>query len=113
MELFLQPGVRCAAPRASTAGFNRDRRTASGKANSFPCHRPRHLSLLPGDLPGWMEVAVLAVVAFNEFAWFALLALVFSGGTAQAFYRRTKRWLDRIMGGVLGLLGVRLLAAEV
>ncbi len=71
------------------------------------------LSLLPGDLPGWMEAAVLAIVAFNEFAWFALLALLFSGGTAQAFYRRTKRWLDRIMGGVLGLLGVRLLAAEV
>jgi threonine/homoserine/homoserine lactone efflux protein len=71
------------------------------------------LSLLPGDLPGWMEAAVLAIVAFNEFAWFALLALLFSGGTAQTFYRRTKRWLDRIMGGVLGLLGVRLLAAEV
>lgn len=71
------------------------------------------LSLLPGDLPGWMEAAVLAIVAFNEFAWFALLALLFSGGTAQAFYRRAKRWLDRIMGGVLGLLGVRLLAAEV
>ena len=71
------------------------------------------LSLLSGDLPGWMEAAVLAIVAFNEFAWFALLALLFSGGTAQAFYRRTKRWLDRIMGGVLGLLGARLLAAEV
>ncbi|MDI1287452.1 MAG: LysE family transporter [Reyranella sp.] len=71
------------------------------------------LSLLPGDLPGWMEAAVLAIVAFNEFAWFALLALLFSGGTAQAFYRRTKRWLDRIMGGVLGLLGARLLVAEV
>ena len=71
------------------------------------------LSLLPGDLPGWMQVAVLAIVAFNEFAWFALLALLFSGGTAQAFYRRTKRWLDRIMGSVLGLLGARLLAAEV
>ncbi len=71
------------------------------------------LSLLPGDLPGWMEAAVLAIVAFNEFAWFALLALLFSGGTAQTFYRRTKRWLDRIMGGVLGLLGIRLLAAEV
>ncbi len=71
------------------------------------------LSLLPGDLPVWMEAAVLAIVAFNEFAWFALLALLFSGGTAQAFYRRAKRWLDRIMGGVLGLLGVRLLAVEV
>ena len=71
------------------------------------------LSLLPGDPQGWMEVAVLAIVAFNEFAWFALLALVFSGGAAQAFYRRSKRWMDRIMGGVLGLLGIRLLAAEV
>ena len=59
-----------------------------------------------------MDGAVLAIVAFNEFTWFALLALLFSGGTARAFYRRAKLWLDRIMGGVLGLLGVRLLAAE-
>jgi len=71
------------------------------------------LSVLPGALPAWMQGAVLAIVAFNEFAWFALLALLFSGGTARAFYGRVKLWLDRIMGGVLGLLGVRLLAAEV
>ena len=51
---------------------------------------------------------VLALGAFNEFTWFAILALVFSGGTARAFYRRTKFWLDRIMGGALALLGLRL-----
>ena len=66
------------------------------------------LSVLPQDMPGWMEGAVLALVAFNEFTWFALLALLFSGGTARAFYRRAKFWLDRIMGGALALLGLRL-----
>lgn len=71
------------------------------------------ISLLPAQPPAWMDTTVLAIVAFNEFAWFALLALVFSGDAARAFYRRTKLWLDRLMGGVLGLLGVRLLATEV
>jgi threonine/homoserine/homoserine lactone efflux protein len=66
------------------------------------------LSVLPQHMPGWMQAAVLALVAFDEFTWFALLALTFSGGTARAFYRRTKVWLDRTMGGALALLGLRL-----
>ena len=66
------------------------------------------VSLLPAQPPTWMDATVLAIVAFNEFAWFALLALLFSGETARAFYRRTKLWLDRIMGGALGLLGLKL-----
>jgi threonine/homoserine/homoserine lactone efflux protein len=66
------------------------------------------LSLLPSQPPGWMQGAVLAIVAVNEFVWFALLALVFSGDSARAFYRRAKVWMDRVMGGVLGLLGLRL-----
>lgn len=66
------------------------------------------LSVLPADMPAWMEAAVLALVAFDEFIWFALLALTFSGNTARAFYRRAKVWLDRIMGGALALLGLRL-----
>jgi threonine/homoserine/homoserine lactone efflux protein len=66
------------------------------------------LSVLPQGMPGWMESAVLATVAFNEFTWFALLALLFSGGTARTFYRRAKFWLDRVMGGALALLGLRL-----
>ena len=70
------------------------------------------LSLLPANLPAWMDATVLAVVAFNEFAWFALLALLFSGGPARAFYRRAKVWLDRFMGGALALLGLRLALAS-
>ena len=66
------------------------------------------LSVLPQHLAGWMNGAVLGIVAFNEFVWFALLALLFSGGPARAFYRRAKFWLDRFMGGALALLGLRL-----
>lgn len=66
------------------------------------------LSVLPQHMPAWMDVTVLAIVAFNEFTWFALLALLFSGRPARAFYRRAKFWLDRFMGGALALLGLRL-----
>lgn len=66
------------------------------------------LSVLPHDMPAWMQGTVLALVAFDEFIWFALLALTFSGSTARAFYRRAKFWLDRFMGGALALLGLRL-----
>jgi threonine/homoserine/homoserine lactone efflux protein len=67
------------------------------------------VSLLPAQPPAWMDATVLAIVAANEFTWFALLALLFSGETARAFYyRRTKLWLDRFMGGALALLGLKL-----
>lgn len=66
------------------------------------------VSLLPAQPPSWMDATVLAIVAVNEFTWFALLALLFSGETARAFYRRTKLWLDRFMGGALALLGLKL-----
>ncbi|MBS0221160.1 MAG: LysE family translocator [Proteobacteria bacterium] len=66
------------------------------------------LALLPADPPGWMQAATLAIVAFNEFTWYALITLLFSGGPARTIYRRAKVWLDRIMGGALALLGLRL-----
>jgi threonine/homoserine/homoserine lactone efflux protein len=66
------------------------------------------LSVLPQHMPGWMQGTVLAIVAIDEFTWFALLSLLFSGGPARAFYRKAKFWLDRFMGGALALLGLRL-----
>ena len=66
------------------------------------------ISLLPPQPPAWMEATVLAIVAVNEFTWYALISLLFSGDMARAFYRRAKLWTDRLMGTVLGLLGLRL-----
>ncbi|WIM11735.1 LysE family transporter [Enhydrobacter sp.] len=66
------------------------------------------LALLPADPPPEMQAATLAIVAFNEFTWYALITLLFSGGPARAIYRRAKFWLDRLMGSALALLGLRL-----
>lgn len=66
------------------------------------------LSLLPQGMPAWADGAVLAIIAVNELAWYALIAVLFSGTAARGLYRRIKPWLDRAMGGVLGLLGLRL-----
>lgn len=66
------------------------------------------LALLPADPPPGMQAATLAIVAFNEFTWYALITLLFSGGPARAIYRRAKFWLDRLMGSALALLGLRL-----
>ena len=66
------------------------------------------LSVLPHDMPPWMQGTVLAIIAIDEFAWYTLLTLLFSGGTARAFYRRAKLWIERFIGGALALLGLRL-----
>jgi RhtB (resistance to homoserine/threonine) family protein len=66
------------------------------------------LTLLPPDAPAWMQLAVLAIVFANEFVWFALVALLFSGGAVRAAYGRARVWIERLTGGVLAALGLRL-----
>ena len=66
------------------------------------------LSVLPHDMPAWLQGTVLAIIAVDEFAWYTLLTLLFSGGAARSFYRRAKLWIERFMGGALALLGLRL-----
>ncbi len=66
------------------------------------------LSVLPQSMPGWMDAAVLALVAVNEFTLVCPAGAAVLGRPGAAFYRRAKLWLDRVMGGVLALLGLRL-----
>jgi len=66
------------------------------------------LALLPHDAPAWVGIAAIGIVMVDEFAWYALVALTFSAGRAQSFYRRARATIDRITGVVLGGLGLRL-----
>ena len=67
------------------------------------------VALLPADPPLWVLGAALAIVTVNELGWYALVALLFSAGPAQRLYRRAQVWIDRVMGIVLGGLGLRLI----
>lgn len=66
------------------------------------------LTLLPPDAPSWTNVAVPAIVFVDEFAWYALVALLFSGDLVRTGYRRARVWIERLTGGVLAALGLRL-----
>jgi RhtB (resistance to homoserine/threonine) family protein len=63
---------------------------------------------VPG-MPEWANLAVLAVIALDEIAWYTTVALAFSTRPAQVAYGRAKRWIDRAFGTFLALFGARLL----
>jgi threonine efflux protein len=66
------------------------------------------VTLLPADAPLWVKGAALAILAMNEFGWYALVALVLSAPRARRIYSNAKRALDALFGGFLTVLGVKL-----
>lgn len=67
-------------------------------------------ALLPQDSPAWVYVAAVAISAFNEVTWYAIVALAFSASGPRKMYLRAKTWIDRVMAGFLALIGGRLIA---
>jgi threonine/homoserine/homoserine lactone efflux protein len=65
-------------------------------------------SLLPHDIPAVL-IAVLPVIVFViEAGWYSIVAILLSSASPRDVYLRYKAWVDRIAGGVMGLLGARL-----
>jgi threonine/homoserine/homoserine lactone efflux protein len=67
-------------------------------------------ALLPPSLPGWTYLVLPPLIFALETAWYVAVALLFSAEAPRAAYLRSKRWIDRLAGAVMGLLGVRLIA---
>ena len=56
----------------------------------------------------WVVVAAIAVIVVNALWWHCLLAVLFARPPVRRWYGRAKRVIDRVVGGLLVLLGVRL-----
>jgi len=67
---------------------------------------------LPVGAPAWVYGAVLAIVTVLSATWHCGLALFFSLDPVQATYRRFKAGISTVIGGLLVVLGVRLLVAR-
>lgn len=106
-DLLPEPG-RAGTRAGGAQGFARALLLQLGNPKVMVFFGSIFLAVLPAQPPVWMQAATLAIVAFNEFTWYALITLLFSGGPARAIYRRAKVWLDRIMGGAMAVLGLRL-----
>lgn len=68
------------------------------------------IALLPREVPLWVVVTLPLTVFCIEAGWYSIVALALSARAPRALYLRSKRWIDRAAGGVMLLLGVKLLA---
>jgi threonine efflux protein len=56
----------------------------------------------------WVVVAAIVVIVVNALWWHCLLAVLFARPPVRRWYGRAKRVIDRVVGGLLALLGLRL-----
>lgn len=65
-------------------------------------------ALLPRSPDGWLLAVVPPAVFVVEASWYSVVALAFSSSRPRALYLKTKTWIDRTAGLVMGGLGLRL-----
>ncbi len=70
------------------------------------------LTFLPPELPLWVTGVVLANIFAVEFLWYLAVALLFSTGRVRRAYTCAKLWIDRVAGGCLAALGIKLALSE-
>jgi threonine efflux protein len=64
--------------------------------------------LLPAHASLWLQVTIAVIMVMVAVIWFCMVACLFSLRPIAAMYRRAKRWLDYLTGGLFVALGVRL-----
>ncbi|KLN57171.1 LysE family translocator [Variovorax paradoxus] len=67
-------------------------------------------AFLPREVPLALALAVPAVIFCIETGWYAIVALALSSAAPRSAYLRYKAWIDRAAGGVMVLLGLKLLS---
>lgn len=66
-------------------------------------------ALMPAQPSIWLATLLVPAVFMVECGWYALVAVAFSAGRPRALYLNAKHWIDRAAGGVMALLGIRLI----
>jgi len=65
------------------------------------------IGVQPGT-PLFPQIIFGLVVSFGTMAWFSLVALFFSTGRVQRIYHKSQKVINRIFGGLLIALGIRI-----
>lgn len=66
-------------------------------------------AMLPASPPTWMLLVLPPLLFCNELAWYTIVAVALSSNHPRTVYLRSKRWIDRTAGAVVGALGARLM----
>lgn len=70
-------------------------------------------AFLPATIPAWMFWTLPPLIFALETGWYTIVALAFSAARPRAIYLGAKLWIDRLTGGIVGLLGGRLILEAV
>jgi threonine/homoserine/homoserine lactone efflux protein len=68
-------------------------------------------AFLPREVPLALALAVPVLIFCIETGWYAIVALALSSAAPRSAYLRYKAWIDRTAGGVMALLGLKLISA--
>jgi RhtB (resistance to homoserine/threonine) family protein len=67
---------------------------------------------LPAHAALELQIASVIVVVLISLCWYSVVACFFSLAPVARGYRRIKRWIDYVTGGILVALGVRLAVSK-
>lgn len=70
-------------------------------------------ALLPQHAPAWTFAILLPLLFLVEAGWYSIVAVAFSSAKPRAVYLRAKGWIDRLAGGVIAALGIKLIVESV
>lgn len=65
---------------------------------------------VPPDAAVWAKATILVSSFAIEIAWYGLVVVALSTGRARRVYDRCRAWIERAIGGVLIVFGMRLAA---
>lgn len=67
-------------------------------------------SLLPREVPLFVNFLLPLLIFLIEAGWYSAVAMTLSTAAPRALYLRSKVWIDRTTGGVMILIGMRLIS---
>jgi threonine/homoserine/homoserine lactone efflux protein len=98
------------APRGGFAAFRLGLWTQLSNPKPAVLFSAIFLGTVPRGTPVWVYGALLAVVFLNETLWNSAVARIFSFHRTRSVYISMKSVIDRVLGGMLALLGVKIAA---
>lgn len=68
-------------------------------------------AFMPGSQSISFDLALISAVFVIEVSWYTIVAIALSSEKPRNTYLRYKKWLDKVAGGVMMMLGIKLVAS--
>jgi threonine/homoserine/homoserine lactone efflux protein len=65
-------------------------------------------ALLPQELPAYSEILLCIIAFFIDGTWYSLVVILLSTKKSQKIYLQFKKYIDRVAGTLLAVLGIKL-----